>query len=223
MFKTIIVILSILISGCAVKKDTTFIQPYVDDRNYVKVQSDSETTMTDLGLLGMGIDLKVMSKNYIYSLALSAYATKELGYSYFTIKNITGDGELKKIFKLKKATTVEQRINACTDKSTGITFLPPKAMEDPYMLCNSIVLRDYSLYSFGFRERHLPIQYFIHISNKPVDKYLSFSADEVLNNSQVKNYILQHKELFKSDNKQFKELNSKVQIYKNKQIQQNKE
>ena len=185
--------------GCAAKQDSTIVEQIFDqDENYIKVLSDHETT-TVLGFF----DFEIMSNNYIYSLALSAYTTKKLGYKYFTIVNTYHDDELKKAFKIKHATTVKQRIDACTTPSDKIRFFTPSRLDYSYDLCNSITLRDYNLHALSVRERHIPIMYYLIFSNKPVDKYLSFSADEVLANKNIQEYLAKHKDIFEQDKERF--------------------
>lgn len=203
------VALSILFTGCAEKSDATIVEQIFDhDENYIKVLSDHETTP----VLGF-FDLKVMSNNYIYSLALSAYTTKKLGYKYFTIVNINQDDELKKLFKMKQAITVEQRIHACTDSSEKGRFYTPSQSNDPNSLCDSIVLRDYNLHALGIRERHLPIMYYLIFSNKPIDKYLSFSANKVLENKEIQEYLSKRRDIFESDKKRFEK---NIEQYRNR-------
>lgn len=200
---------AIVFSGCSVKSvDRTYAKPFFDDKSVVLILADIDTTSVALP----SASISMMYKNYLYSLALSAETAKKMGYKYFTIRNLGGNDELEKAYKMENATTVQLRLDACVEGEGSFGVWSPLGMSQE--TCNSLLGRTYMLYSaIGIRESHAPIKYFIDMSNEPINQYTSFAVDEVLANKEIQGVIEQFKESFESDKVEFVERKIKTDAY----------
>lgn len=171
---------SVLFSGCTNPYSTLV----AGNHENTYIHADQDSTMWHSIRTG-----GVMRTNYMYSFAIAATATKDAGYTYFSI---IAPKEIVEQYKIRNVQTVQDAYDACDGGEGSFTMaiwddMLPLIFDDSR--CDSIVSGSGAVtFYYGASMKHRSVSEYIRMhNNEPEYKMLvSFNAQDVLNSEVVK-------------------------------------
>ncbi|SFV68659.1 hypothetical protein MNB_SM-4-1693 [hydrothermal vent metagenome] len=172
-------VLTLLISGCSITPNiNTSIQTYPTETPFsMRVLSDAD--QNSVHYFGSG-NHRIYNNNYRHAFGIAALSTQQLGYKYF---RIIDNEELLKQFKARNVKDARSAIDSCTQGEGSYTTV---SFFGNVTLCNSIVNTYSQKKMFSNALDHAEIILYIEMSEKMNDDHVTFSAEDVLAQEDVK-------------------------------------